>query len=218
MTDRMNPATAIAPTRLVRRSNAKRYHLRGAGPKGAPSVFTACGIAIHNGIEKTAYNAAEIDCTDCLSASIGRRISELEAEGLSTSDAQAVADAEAIEAPSSEELDARAFYGPSGWKDRGTQPRLDCSCGRTSVHVPSPASCYATAGSTIATDAGVVIVEQRHVDVDPALRTVRCTRCGETEREGLVDSKGRCEECEIEVARAARSMDVPATDVDRIVR
>lgn len=31
---------------------------------------------------------------------------------------------------------------------------------------------------------------------DPALRTAICTSCGATEREGLLDEAGRCEQCQ----------------------
>ncbi len=50
------------------------------------------------------------------------------------------------------------------------------------------------AGSTLATDAGVDLSIEGVVP--PAFRTVECRSCGETVREGLVDDRGECEDCD----------------------
>lgn len=66
-----NPATAIAPRRIVGRQNQKRMHLLDDfGPKAAT---TFCGQSIrHPAKLATAYNAAQITCDECLVAAISR--------------------------------------------------------------------------------------------------------------------------------------------------
>lgn len=71
----MNPSTAIAPRRIVRRANARRWHLLDTDPRttAGPDV-TYCGQRIprRTAHRSTAFNAATISCTDCLVAAIGR--------------------------------------------------------------------------------------------------------------------------------------------------
>lgn len=81
------------------------------------------------------------------------RVRELEAEGLTTSDAQAVADAEAMGAHDSIE---------------GVRPPLSKAANATANAVCAAGDgcgCNPERGSTIVTDAGVVIAEQRHVEL-----------------------------------------------------
>jgi len=71
----MNPRSAIAPTVLVRRPTAKKWHLQDGGRGGTGYVKTFCGQTFQikwSDQAKTAYNAAEIDCTDCMVSAISR--------------------------------------------------------------------------------------------------------------------------------------------------
>jgi hypothetical protein len=71
----MNPSTAIAPRTLVRRLNAKRWHIAEVVPMGAPSRGF-CGVVIRVAVPsmqaKVAYNANEITCTACIVEAISR--------------------------------------------------------------------------------------------------------------------------------------------------
>lgn len=64
----MKPETAIAPTLVVRRRTAKRWHLLGEVPGfREPYETTLCGqrIPALSAVVRRSYNAAEID-TACL--------------------------------------------------------------------------------------------------------------------------------------------------------
>ena len=72
----MNPETAIAPTPIVRRRNARKWHLlrtvgRVKDGNETPDV-TRCGqrIRIRNSAHGRAFNAEQITCNDCLVAAI----------------------------------------------------------------------------------------------------------------------------------------------------
>lgn len=65
----MRPETAIAPTRLVRRPGAKRWHIT-ATPRNLVGHKSKCGQSLRQFISKTAYNAEEVTCTECIVAAI----------------------------------------------------------------------------------------------------------------------------------------------------
>ena len=71
----MNPATAIAPRRMTRRMNAKRWHLvsEDGFMTARTTERTMCGQTLGSRAIKVAYNANEITCNDCLVAAISRR-------------------------------------------------------------------------------------------------------------------------------------------------
>jgi hypothetical protein len=67
----MNPRTAIPPHKIIRRSNAKRWHLLDFN--GDDGYRTYCSQNIRWPRQSTAYDATQITCTDCLRAAIGRK-------------------------------------------------------------------------------------------------------------------------------------------------
>lgn len=67
----MNPATAIAPMKMVRRNGRKRWHLWDFHGDGGDRTF--CGQTIGFPKKSTAYNAQQITCTDCVVAAIRRK-------------------------------------------------------------------------------------------------------------------------------------------------
>ena len=71
MKDLMDPETAIAPTKLIRRPDpAKKWHL---WEKRLPDKthMTRCGQHFGSkAVTKIAYNAKQIDCTDCMVVAI----------------------------------------------------------------------------------------------------------------------------------------------------
>lgn len=75
----------IPRTRLVRRAHAKRWHLvrvlangqpitTAAGIRSGMPVETECGQRIRQPEQSTTINAARIDCYDCLSDAVSRRL------------------------------------------------------------------------------------------------------------------------------------------------
>lgn len=66
----MDPSTGIPPMRAIRRPGKQKWHLW--SDESYPWYGTLCGQSISMAEEKTAYNAAEIGCTDCLVEAIGR--------------------------------------------------------------------------------------------------------------------------------------------------
>ena len=71
----MNPETSIPPTKLVRRASAQRWHLAGLKREDMAGghVRTRCGQTFRIGGTKTAYNASQITCNDCLVAAVTER-------------------------------------------------------------------------------------------------------------------------------------------------
>ena len=74
--DRVEAIASIPPTRLVRRRHAKRWHLVDETKTKPLPDYTHCGQRIRLGHHKTAYSANEVDCYDCLSNAISRKLSE----------------------------------------------------------------------------------------------------------------------------------------------
>lgn len=66
----MKPSTSIPPKTIIRRQDAKRWHLM--RDQSYPYYGTECGQSIRYAVEATAYDATQITCTDCLRAAIGR--------------------------------------------------------------------------------------------------------------------------------------------------
>lgn len=64
----MDPMHAIPPTTLGRRRNAKKWHIVKPAPVDAAVRPMACGQRIRKPVNKTAYNAEEVTCNDCLVA------------------------------------------------------------------------------------------------------------------------------------------------------
>lgn len=78
----------IPRTRLVRRAGAKRWHLVRTTETGAAigarlglGLQTECGQTIRHPEQSTTVNAAAIDCYDCLSDAVSRRLRERTAIG-----------------------------------------------------------------------------------------------------------------------------------------
>jgi hypothetical protein len=72
----------IPATRLVRRATAKRWHIerldgevmQAAAERGL--ALTECGQTFRRAERTTVRNARRIDCYDCLSDSVSRRLAE----------------------------------------------------------------------------------------------------------------------------------------------
>ena len=66
----MEPRHAIAPTIIVRRHGAKKWHI--SRDQSGEHHGTMCGQSIRMPEESVAYNAEQVSCTDCLVSAISR--------------------------------------------------------------------------------------------------------------------------------------------------
>jgi hypothetical protein len=66
--------TMIPPTRLVRRINAKRWHLLAEETDDADTAV--CGLKFRASRIYTTRNADLITCYDCLSTAVSRKLAE----------------------------------------------------------------------------------------------------------------------------------------------
>lgn len=74
----MDPRHSIPPITLARRRNAtKMWHIVLPAPVDAEVRPMACGQRIRKPVNKTAFNADEITCHDCIVADVRRLLDRI---------------------------------------------------------------------------------------------------------------------------------------------